>query len=146
MNPEENMSPSDQLAALESAQQSMQQASVYGAKLMGVYCLVLGLLMGALAALLQVYRPDENFVGFIVITALFAVSVVAMSLAYGKLYRSLPRGYSKLYLRGFFASIILYVLAVMLLSADGLGWVVTVLTGVVVAAPLCLTGIVMVRK
>jgi len=146
MNHEKKMNPSEQLAALESAQQNMERASVYGAKLLGVYCIVLGLLLGTLAALLQVYRPEENFGGFIVITALFVVAVVAISLAYGRMYRSLPRGYSKLYLRGFFISMALYLVAVMLLSAGWLGWIVTALTWIAVAAPLCLTGVVMVRK
>ncbi len=146
MSSEEQMNADEQLAALNVVQQRMERASGYGAKLMGVYCVILGLLIGSLAALLQVYRPEKNFTGFIILTALFFIAVVAISLAYAKLYRSLPRGFSKLYLRGFFGSMALYMIAVAMLSAGELGWGVTALTGLIVAAPLCITGIVMVRK
>ncbi|WP_345472263.1 hypothetical protein QMQ05_01030 [Glutamicibacter ectropisis] len=146
MNSEKELNPAEQLAALGKAQQAMDQASGYGAKLMGTYCIVLGLLIGGLAALLQIYRPDENFAGFIVIISLFAVAVIAMSLAYGKLYRSLPRGFSKMYLRGFVASMVLYAVALAIMSAGPFAWPTVLLIGVVVAAPLCVTGIAMVRK
>lgn len=146
MTSDPEMSPEEQLAALGQAQLGMKRAANYGSKLLGGYSIILGLLLGGLAALLQAYRPDENFAGFIVITVLFVIAVLAMSLAYGRLYRSLPRGHSKLYLRGFLASMIFYALAVSLLAAIPEGWGFMVLTGVVVAAPLCLSGIAMVRK
>lgn len=146
MSDDKQMSPEEQLAALGLAQRSMQHASEFGARLLGAYAIILGLLFGALAALLQVYSPEANFIGFMVITALFVVGVVAISLAYARLYRSLPRGYSKKYLRGFILSLVLYAVAVALMAAGPMGWGMTVLIGLVVAAPLCLTGIAMVRK
>ncbi|PQZ86746.1 hypothetical protein [Arthrobacter sp. MYb222] len=146
MSSGKKMSPEEQLAALGLAQQGMQRAAGYGAKLLGTYCIILGVLMGGLAALLQVFRPDADFIGFIVIMALFCVSVAAMSLAYGKLYRSLPRGHSKVYLRGFIASMVLYAVAVALLGAGPMGWGAIALIWIIVAAPLFLTGIAMVRK
>lgn len=146
MSSEQELGPEEQLAALGKARQGMDRASGYGARLLGSYCIALGLLIGGLAALLQIYRPDEKFAGFIVIMALFAVAVLAMSLAYGKLYRSLPRGYSKMYMRGFIASMVLYAVSVALIGAGPLDWPAMALIGVVVAAPLCATGIAMVRR
>ena len=146
MSSDNEMTPEEQLAALGMAQQGMQRAAGYGAKLLGTYCIILGVLMGGLAALLQLYRPDENFTGFIVIMVLFAIAVIAISFAYGKLYRSLPRGHSKMYLRGFTISMVLYAVAVALLGAGSMGWGVIALIWIIVAAPLSLTGIAMVRK
>lgn len=146
MSSNNELNAQEQLKALSLAQQSMEQAKGYGAKLLGTYCIILGILLGGLAAFLQLYRPNQNFGGFIIIMVVFAVAVIAMTLAYGRLYRSLPRGYSKMYLRGFALSIVLYGVSIALLGMEITNWIFMALTWLVVATPLLIAGLKMVRK
>lgn len=146
MNPDNQLTPEQQLAALGHAQAEMDKAIGYGSKLLGWYCIVIGIAVGALAAILQLYRPDENKVGFMVIMGLYVLVILGASLAYRKLYRSLPRGYSKRYSIAFGLSIALYAASIALMSASITGWVALLLIFLVVAAPLVVTGIKMVLK
>lgn len=146
MNPDKPLTPEQQLAALGHAQAEMDKAIGYGSKLLGWYCIVIGIAVGALAAILQLYRPDENKVGFMVVMGLYVLVIVGASLAYRKLYRSLPRGYSKRYSIAFGLSIGLYAVSIALLSASITGWLLLLLIFLVVAAPLVVTGIKMVLK
>ncbi|GAA1415889.1 hypothetical protein AUR04nite_32810 [Glutamicibacter uratoxydans] len=146
MNSEQPLTPEQQLEALGRAQADMDRAIGYGSRLMGWYCIVVGLAVGALAAVLQLYRPDENKVGFFIVMGLYVLVILGSSLAYRKLYRSLPQGYSKRYGMAFGLSIGLYAASVALLAAQITSWIAMLLIFLIVAAPLVLTGIKMVRE
>ena len=146
MSQEPNLTPEQQLAAIGNAQNQMNAALAYGAKLMGWYCILLALVIGALATLLQIYSPDENMTGFVVLMALYGVAIVVLTFAYRKLHRSMPHGFSKKYLRGFIATIVLYAISVALLPLRPDAMIISIIIGLVVAAPLAITGLKMVSK
>ncbi|MFJ2621206.1 hypothetical protein [Glutamicibacter sp. NPDC087344] len=146
MSDEKELDAQRQLAALGQAQESMDRALSYGSKLLGWYSIIVSLVIGALAFLLQLNNPRDNMGGFILIMGLYVVVIVAVSLAYRKLYRSLPVGYSKRYTKGFVFTIVLYAASLALMPLELESWILLVLLGLVVAAPLLLAGIGMVRK
>lgn len=146
MSAEKNFDPEQQLAALAQAQANMDRAVGYGSKLLGWYSIIVALVIGALAFLLQLYPPRDNMVGFSVIIGLYVVAIVAASLAYRMLYRSLPVGYSKRYNRGFMLTIILYAASLALMPLELGSWIILGLVWLAVSAPLLIAGIGMVRK
>ena len=140
MGQEAPLTPEQQLAALNQAKAGMDQALAYGGKVIGWYSIILGLALGALACLLQFFTPQEHFTAFIVLMAVFGVVVVVQSLVYGKLYRSMPSGFSRIYLLGLIMSIVLYAISISLLGSLSGFWLLPVLAGLVVAAPLLIAG------
>ena len=146
MSAEKNLDPEQQLAALAQAQANMDRAVGYGSRLLGWYSIIVSLVIGALAFLLQLYSPQEHMVGFIMIMGLYVVAILAATLAYRKLYRSLPIGASKRYGWGFTLTIAFYAVSLALLPQQLSSWVILGLIWIVVSAPLLVVGIGMVRK
>ncbi|MDR4534719.1 MULTISPECIES: hypothetical protein [unclassified Glutamicibacter] len=146
MSEEKPLDPEQQLRALGKAEAEMGRALAYGSRLLGWYCIVLGLTIGALAAILQLNRPDKHVFGFWLVITLYVIVIVVQSVVYGKLYRSLPQGYSTRYRRAFVMSIVFYAISIALLGLELSHWALLVLLGLIVAAPLLITGTKMVRS
>lgn len=146
MSAENNLNPEQQLAALAQAQADMDRAVGYGSRLLGWYSIIVSLVIGALAFLLQLYPPQKHMVGFAVIVGLYVVAILVATLAYRRLYRSLPVGASKRYGWGFALTIAFYAASLALLPQQLSSWVILGLIWIVVSAPLLIVGIGMVRK
>ncbi|WP_313814528.1 hypothetical protein [Glutamicibacter sp.] len=145
MNPDQPLTPEQQLEALSRAQADMDRAIGYGSTLLGWYSIVVGLALGAIAAILQLNRPDERPIGFAIIMGLYVLVIVGASLAYRKLYRTLPGGYSRRYGVAFGISMALYAISIALLPLELSALPVLLLIFILVASPLVVTGIKMVR-
>lgn len=145
MSSEQEANLEGQLVAFDRARQSIGPAISRGARQLGLYCLVLGVILGLLSGLLHVYRPERSLFAFFALCLISIVSIMALTVVYQKVHSVLPRSFTRNYLIGMFVSFLLYGLGLMTLGY-ALPWFLVVVLGIVVAAPMICVGLWMVKK
>lgn len=145
MNRESEPSAAEQLAAFENAQREMTPVAKRGAKQLGMLCVSLGLVLGALHGLLHVYHPERSLTAFFILVGAAVLASIALSFGYLKVRSVLPRGLSKAYLLSLFASYGIYAITLTLITTPMAAFLV-VLLGVAVALPLLLGGVWMMKR
>ncbi|WP_404288700.1 hypothetical protein [Glutamicibacter arilaitensis] len=136
---EPEFTPGDQLTALENAQRSMTSVTARGARQLGLTCIMLGVVLGALHSLLHIFSPEQGLPAFFVLTGAAVLAMIGLSLGYLKVRRVLPHGFSKKYLLSLFLSIGIYALTLTLITTP-MPFIATVLLGLAVALPLLIGG------
>lgn len=134
---------SDQLAALRGPEARLAEARLAevrraAARRLAWFCTALALLIGAAHVVPAVFRPDESLLAFLTAMGVHVAAVPVLTWGYLRTRRATPLGGGRRYLIGLLTTMALYLAALTLLDRET--WPAAMLVGLVIAAPLVITG------
>lgn len=129
---------SDQLAALRGPEARLAEVRRAAARRLAWFCTALALLIGAAHVVPAVFRPDESLLAFLTAMGVYVAAVLVLTWGYLRTRRATPLGGGRRYLIGLLTTMALYLAALTLLDRET--WPAAMLVGLVIAAPLVITG------